>query len=54
MKLSNKEVGKLTLKQFNHLYQIYKDDFDLELMLRLNRMTYRQLKEKSLSEQEWI
>lgn len=45
---------RLTIREFNHVYNLYKDNFDLELMLYLNRMTYRKLKEESQKSQEWF
>jgi hypothetical protein len=44
---------RLTLREFNQLYTIYKNDFDLELCLRLNRKTYSQLK-KEVTDTDWI
>ena len=52
--MTNHEVGRLTLREFNKEYQIYKDDFDLELMLRLTRTTYAQAKEKARQAEEWF
>lgn len=54
MNLTYKETGKLTLKQFNKLYQCYKDDFDFELILKLNRMTYKDAHKKSNQNDEWF
>ena len=34
---------RLTLKEFKHLYRIYKNDFDLENLIRYNRTTYAKL-----------
>lgn len=45
---------RLTLREFHHEYQIYKDDFDIELSLRLARMTYAKAKVKSQKQEEWI
>lgn len=45
---------RLTLREFNHLYQIYKDDFDLELMLTVTKTTYAKAKKKAQQSDEWI
>lgn len=45
---------RLTLRQFHHEYQIYKDDFDIELSLRLARTTYAKAKAKAQKAEEWI
>ena len=42
------------MREFNKEYQIYKDDFDLELMLYKSGTTYAKAKEKALSEAEWF
>lgn len=52
--LTNREVGRLTLREFNREYQLYKDDFDLELSLQLGRTTYAQMKKKQLQNEEWF
>lgn len=44
----------MTLTLFNKLYGHYKDDFDLELMLRLSGKTYADAYEQSQREQEWF
>ena len=44
----------MTLRQFNREYQIYKDDFDYEMMLRLSGTTYRKAKEKAQQAEEWF
>lgn len=54
LRYTNKEVMRLTLRQFKKEYQIYKDDFDLELMLRLSRTTYEKAKEKAQQAEEWF
>ena len=45
---------RLTIREFNHIYNLYKQNFDLELMLKLNRMTYAKYKEELQKEQEWF
>lgn len=51
---SDKEVGRLTLRRFNGLYQAYKDVFDTETQLRVNGTTYAKLEAQSLSDEEWF
>ena len=51
---TNRETMRLTLREFNQEYQIYKDDFDYELCLRLTRTTYEQAKQKARQAEEWI
>jgi hypothetical protein len=45
---------RLTLREFNHEYQLYKDDFDIELSLRLARTTYAKAKQHAQKQEEWI
>lgn len=52
--LRPKEVGRLTLRQFRGLYEAYKDNWDLELSLYLNRMTYEQLRQEKERSEEWL
>ena len=52
--LTFKEIGRLTLRKFNQLYQIYKDTFDLEMMLKNKKITYGELRRKSLEAEEWF
>lgn len=42
------------MREFNQEYQLYKDDFDLELMLYKSGTTYSKAKEKAQSEAEWF
>jgi hypothetical protein len=44
----------LTLREFNAEYQLYKNDFDMELMLKLTRTTYAQAKQKATQAEEWF
>lgn len=44
----------MTLREFNKEYQLYKDDFDFELLLRLTRTTYEQAKIKARQSEEWF
>lgn len=49
-----KEVGRLTLRTFNKLYQCYKNDFDLEMRLKASNVTYKELEEKQIENEEWF
>lgn len=40
------------MKQFNKMYQAYKDTFDIELMLTLSRTTYAEIKRKQEQAEE--
>lgn len=46
---------RLTLKAFKHAYRIYKNDFDLENLIRYNRTTYAKLEGRNREEEadEW-
>lgn len=52
--MSFKETGRLTLRMFNKLYKHYKNDFDLELTLKLSKTTYAEMEEKANKEREWF
>lgn len=41
--LSRDEVGELNFKQFFELYECYKQDFDLEMQMTKNCITYEKL-----------
>ena len=45
---------RLTLREFNAEYQLYKDDFDLELVLKATRTTYEQAKRQQQQDEEWF
>ena len=51
--LTLKEIGRMTLTTFNRLYEEYKKDFDLELMLNKTRTTYHTAEEKARRADEW-
>lgn len=51
---SDKEVGRLTLRRFQALYQAYKDTFDIETKLRAKGSTYAWLEAQSMSDEEWF
>lgn len=44
----------MTLTLFNKLYMCYKNDFDMETRLRSANMTYSELYEKSMEDEEWF
>jgi hypothetical protein len=45
---------RLTLKEFKHAYRIYKNDFDLENLIRYNHTTYAKLEGRDDREgDEW-
>jgi hypothetical protein len=44
----------MTLRTFNKFYKCYKDNFDLEMRLKLSNTTYAELNKKSEEQQEWI
>jgi len=52
--LSNKEIGHITLTLFNKLYGHYKDNFDLEMMLKNSNMTYAEAYKKTQEAEEWF
>ena len=54
MGLTYKEVGQLTLRKFNKLYQHYKNTFDIELTLYLSKTTYDGAMEKAIQDEEWF
>lgn len=54
LRFTYKESGRLTLRQFLNYYQHYKDNFDLELMLKASNTTYAKLRAKQLESEEWI
>lgn len=54
MNLSFKETGRLTLRQFRKLYQHYKNNFDLELSLKLSRKTYARIEAEQKISEEWF
>jgi hypothetical protein len=51
---SYKDAGRITLTTFLKLYNHYKNDFDLELMLKKSHTTYAALKKKALKSEEWF
>ena len=49
-----KETGRLTLRQFNKFYKHYKNTFDIELSLTLNRKTYSIIEAEQQKTEEWF
>ena len=54
LNLTFKETGRLTLYMFNKLYQHYKDDWDLEMLLFKSNRTYKEIKENQNKNEYWI
>lgn len=52
--LTFKETGRLTLTIFNKLYQHYKDNWDLEMLMTASRKTYKDVHEKQQQSEEWF
>lgn len=44
----------MTLTMFNKLYKHYKDDWDMEMLMRRAGMTYKKALEESIKDEEWI
>lgn len=51
---SDREVMRLTLKDFMARYAAYQNVFDVENMLRANNTTYAAMKRKQEQEEEWF
>lgn len=51
---SDREVMRLTLRDFMARYAAYQQVFDVENMLAANRTTYAALKRKQEQEDEWF
>lgn len=54
LNLSFKETGRLTLTEFNRLYKHYKDNWDLEMRLTRNNVTYAEAYAKAMKDEEWL
>ena len=52
--LTFKETGRLTLTIFNKLYQHYKDNWDLEMLMTASRKTYKDIYKKQQQAEEWF
>lgn len=42
------------MRTFARLYQHYKNDFDLELLLKATNTTYEKMYKKQMQEEEWL
>lgn len=42
------------MRTFLKLYDHYRNDFDMEILLLLNRTTYSRTKKKQMMSEEWI
>ena len=42
------------MREFNAEYQLYKDDFDLEMLLKATRTTYAKAKQQAQQAEEWF
>ena len=51
---SDREVMRLTLKDFMARYAAYQQVFDIENMLRAGNTTYSAMKRKQEQEEEWF
>ena len=54
LNLSFKETGRLTYRLFSKLYQHYKNNFDLELQMKIKNVTYGELYNRQQQEDEWL
>lgn len=54
LNLSLKETGRLTLNLFNRLYQHYKDNWDMEMIMAAAHTTYKTLYARSQQDDEWF
>lgn len=43
---------RLTLKEFKHIYRLYKNDFDLENLIKYNRTTYAKLEGRDTRDED--
>lgn len=44
----------MTLRKFMKLYNHYKNNFDKELMLQTNKITYAKYDELQIQDEEWL
>ena len=54
LNLTEKRIGRLTLRLFNKLYKHYKNDFDLEMRLKKANMTYEEAYYKTNQDDRWF
>jgi len=51
---TEKEVGRMTIRKFMKLYDHYKNNFDLEMVLQAKGVTYAGLAERQIQDEEWL
>ncbi len=51
--MKTKEIGRLTIGEFNKLYRHYQDDWDLEHELAYGRKTYSWARKQVRKDEEW-
>lgn len=54
LNLTLKQIGRMTLTNFNRLYAEYKKIFDFELLLKKTGTTYEKAEEKAQKADEWF
>ena len=54
LNLTEKRIGRLTIRTFLKLYQHYKNEFDKEMMMKASNTTYKKLKEKQEESDKWF
>lgn len=54
MGFSEKEIGRMTPRKFAKLYQHYKNNFDVQLVMRQKGLTYVKLEQMQMEEEEWL
>ena len=54
MGFTQKEIGHMTVRKFNRYYRAYKQNFDIELCLLLQKKTYAKLEQESIDDEDWI
>lgn len=54
MGFSEKEIGRMTARKFMRLYQHYKNNFDVQLVMRSKGLTYAKLEQMQMEEEEWL
>jgi len=52
--MTTKEIGRMTMREFNKNYSHYKSIFDLELMMHANKTTYEKLDEQQYENELWF
>jgi hypothetical protein len=54
MGFTQREIGHMTTRKFSRYYKAYKQNFDTELCLLLQKKTYSQLEEEMVDDEDWI